>query len=120
MWPVAAAGFVMFLAGAGAYAGFGKPIVVTMLPKPYLSFGLAWLGLAGLLISVGSPLIDTGPKVLGVLISLLGLGCAAISLLSFVWLPRLLQPGWYKAWVDGGRSIMEAGRWSKFGRGGRS
>ena len=120
MWPIAVAGLVLFLAGASAYEGFGKPIVVTMWPKPYLSFGLAWLGLAGLLMALGSTLIDSGPEALGVVFSLLALVCFGITLLSFFWLPRRLLPGWYRAWVDGGRSIGQVSRWPKFGRGGRS
>ncbi|MDX6247382.1 MAG: hypothetical protein QOF10_742 [Kribbellaceae bacterium] len=120
MWPIAAAGVVLLLVGASAYAGFGKPIVVTMWPKPYLAFGLAWLGLAALLMALGTTLIDSGPEALGVVFSLLALVCFAITLLSFFWLPRRLLPGWYRAWVDGGRSTAQASRWPKFGRGGQS
>ena len=120
MWPIAAAGLVLFLVGASAYAGFGKPIVVTMWPKPYLAFGLAWLGLAGLLTAVGNILIDSGPETLGVVLTVLSLLCFAITLLSFFWLPRRLLPGWYNAWADGGRSMAQASQWPKFGRGGHS
>jgi ABC-type uncharacterized transport system permease subunit len=120
MWPIAAAGLVLLLAGASAYAGFGKPIVVTMWPKPYLSFGLAWLGLAGLLVALGTTLIDAGQDALGVVLSLLALGCFVITLLSFFRLPRTLLPGWYRRWLDGGRSPGQVSRWPKFGRGGSS
>jgi hypothetical protein len=118
--PAAAAGLVLLLVGASAYAGFGKPIVVTMLPKPYLSFGIGWMGLATMLMAVGAALIDSGPEALGVVIALLGMACFAVFLLSFVWMPRRLLPDWYKTWVDGGRSIVEASQWPKFGRGERS
>jgi hypothetical protein len=120
MWPIAAVALLVSLAGASAYAGYGKPIIVTMWPKPYLAFGVAWLGLAGFFSTLGNALMDSGPKVLGALLTVLGLVCFVIMLLSFVWLPRVLLPRWYKTWVDGGRSIVQASQWSKFGRGGRS
>ena len=120
MWPVAAAGFLLLLVGAAAYAGFGKPIIVTMWPKPYLAFGLAWLGLSGILMSIGGTLIDAGQEVPGVVLSLLALACFVLGLLSFFWLPRQLTPGWYRTWVDGGRSIGQVRQWPRFGRGGRS
>jgi hypothetical protein len=120
MWASVAAGFVLFLAGASAYAGFGKPIIVTMWPKPYLAFGLGWVGLAGLLMGVGSALIDSGPEALGVVFSLFALASFVVFLLSFFWLPRRLRPGWYNTWVDGGHSIREVRQWPKFGRGERS
>ncbi|WP_405055892.1 hypothetical protein OG474_24490 [Kribbella sp. NBC_01505] len=120
MWPVAVSGLLLFLAGLSAYAGYGKPIIVTMWPKPYLSFGVAWLGLSALFAAVGNPLMDSGFAIPGTLLILLGLVCFVIMLLSFFWLPRVLLPGWYKNWVDGGRSVLEVSQWPKFGRGGRS
>jgi hypothetical protein len=106
-----------FLAGASAYAGFGKPIVVTMLPTPNLSFGVAWMGPAVWLMSIGSALLDSPLEVVGVVLAVLGLGCHVITLLSFFWMPRRLQPRWYTDWVDGGRSIEQVQRWPQYGRG---
>jgi hypothetical protein len=104
--------------GSGPYLGYAKPIVATGFPTPYL-FGVAWLGLSAVASAVSLTLLSAGLEFLGLLLGLVAIGCFALTLVSFCWLPRSLQPAWFRGWVDRGRRIEELREWPTWGRGDR-
>lgn len=117
VWLVPLVGLVFLTAGLAAYAGFAKPRIVTMWPKPTLGFGTAWLGAAEILLFPVAVTNETW-RIPSFIVGLFGTVCFFVALMSFFWLPRRLLPRWYVEWVDGGRSIEQVQRWPEFGRGG--
>lgn len=109
-------GAVFLAVGLAAYAGYAKPRVVTMWPKPTLGFGSAWLGAAGILMFPTAVANETW-KIPAFIVGLFGGLCFVVAMLSFFWLPRRLLPRWYLEWVDGGRSLVELQTWPEYGRG---
>ena len=119
MWVAAVAGLLLGLVGLGAYLGYAKPIVATGFPTPYLFFGVAWLGLSGVASALAVTLSSAGLEILGLLLGLVAIGCFALTLVSFFWFPRRLQPAWFRGWVDRGRRTEELREWPTWGRGDR-
>jgi len=119
MWMGAAAGLLLGLAGLSAYLGYAKPIVAIGFPGPYLFFGATWVGPSGVAICLSQLFLEAGYEVPGLLLGLAAFGCFGLMLLSFFWLPRRLQPAWYRGWVDRGKRIEEAREWPTWGRGDR-
>jgi hypothetical protein len=119
MWVAAVAGLPLGLLGLSAYLGYAKPIVAIGFPGPYLCFGGAWFGLSGVVMALAVALSSAGMEILGLLLGLVAFGCFALMLLSFFWLPRRLQPAWYRGWADRGKRIEEAREWPAWGRGDR-
>lgn len=98
MWVVAVAGAVLLACGLLAYAGVGRGVTLSAFPTPYLFFGLAWWGAAGVLCGVGLMLQDSvGPGLTAPLL-LVGIGCFVVALMSFFWLPTKLRPRWFRDW----------------------
>ena len=95
------------VAGGLAYAGWGRSIVLKGFPTPVLFFGLAWFGAGGLVVMLSGQLSRAGHPVVGTLLALPGVVGVVVFLLSFAWMPRRLQPRWYRDWCDRGRDDAE-------------
>jgi hypothetical protein len=95
------------VAGGLAYAGRGRSIVLKGFPTPVLFFGLAWAGAGALVVILSSQLSQAGHPVAGTLLALPGVVSVLVFLLSFAWMPRRLQPRWYRDWCDRGRNYAE-------------
>jgi hypothetical protein len=100
-------GLLFLVAGGLAYAGRGRSIVLKGFPTPVLFFGLAWLGAGGLVVILSSQLSQAGHPFAGTLLALPGVVGVVVFLLSFAWMPRRLQPRWYRDWCDRGRNHAE-------------
>ena len=98
---------LFLVAGGLAYAGWGRSIVLKGFPTPVLFFGLAWSGAGGLVVILSSQLSQAGHPVVGTLLALPGVVGVVVFLLSFAWMPRRLQPRWYRDWCDRGRNYAE-------------
>jgi hypothetical protein len=98
---------LFLVAGGLAYAGRGRSIVLKCFPTPVLFFGLAWLGAGGLIVPLSGRLSQAGHPVIGTLLAVPGVVAVLVFLLSFAWMPRRLQPRWYREWCDRGRNHAE-------------
>ena len=116
MWVAGVAGLLLGLVGLAAYLGYAKPVVATGFPTPYLFFGVAWLGLSGVASAVAVTLSSAGLDILGLLLGLVAFACFTLALVSFFWLPRRLQPAWFRGWVDRGRRVEELREWATWRR----
>lgn len=94
LWVPAVSGLVFVAIGLAAYRGVAKPFLLSLWPSTTLAFGLLWGGLASVLTGLGWSVLHhpVGALLLGVPI----LAGWALLLASFVWLPRGLQPAWYR------------------------
>jgi hypothetical protein len=110
-------GIVFLLLGVAHYAGYAKPLAFASIFSPYLLLGVAWLGAAALLGSLGLLLSDAGLEMAAALVALPAMVCFGIALLSIVWLPRRLRPRWLQGWIERGRPVEEVRRWPRWNRG---
>lgn len=96
LWVLVVVGVILAVGGGLAYAGVSwiRPIVLGGFSLPTLMFGMLWLGIGSLILGLGNPVLDEpwGLVVLGIP----ALVCGGLGLLSLVWLPRALQPQWYR------------------------
>lgn len=93
-WGPVVGGLVLLAVGGFAYSGVARQSWGFIWTRRTLGFGLLWWGLAGVLLGLGWPALDTAAGSL--LIGLPALVCWLIGLLSFFWMPRVLQPRWYR------------------------
>ncbi|MDH2412725.1 hypothetical protein [Nocardioides sp. CER19] len=102
-WGLVGAAMVFVLVGLAAYRGVAKPFWLTLWPRATLGFGLLWGGVAGVLAGLCWPLF-TSP-VADLLVGIPIVVGWVLLLLSFFWLPRSLQPEWYREHRDWQRSV---------------
>lgn len=93
-WGPVVAGAVLLAVGAAAYAGVAADWWRTLWPRPTVGFGLWWWGLGAMLVGFGWAGLSTAAGAL--LLGMPALLCWLVGLASFVWMPRALQPGWYR------------------------
>ena len=96
LWVPVVGGIVMVVVGGLAYAGVGwiRPIVLGGFSLPTLMFGALWLGICSLVFGLGNPILDE-PWAL-VALGVPAVLCGVIGILSILWMPRSLQPQWYR------------------------
>ena len=116
-------GLVFLTLGVLHYAGYARRVVHPSIFSPYALAGAAWLGaamvLAGMAGLLGEASDSTAVAVLRVLLHLAALVAFVVGLVSLVWMPRRLRPGWLDAWVQRGRPDAEAVAWPAWRRGPR-
>ena len=100
-------GLIFLVAGGLAYAGRGRSIVLKGFPRPCCSS--AWPGSAPGAWSSPSRASCRRPGTLSSERCSRSQGVVAVLvfLLSFAWMPRRLQPRWYRDWCDRGRNHAE-------------
>lgn len=96
---------ILLIQGIRHYRGYGRWLM-RFLPFDAGFFAVAWYGALGLLLVLDSLLSHiSGP--LALLFAIPIVPVFAIAMISLVWLPARLLPGWYRDWRAHGRPLAE-------------
>lgn len=93
-WGSVAAAVVFTGVGGASYAGVARDYLRTLWPTPRLAFAMLWLGLGGLLVALGGPSMEE--PVWALLLGVPAVVLWVVGLVSLFWMPRFLQPRWYR------------------------
>ncbi len=94
LWAAAFGGLLLTVVGLAAYGGRFRSMWLRLWPRTTLAFGMLWLGVAGILLGLGNPVMDQ-PWAVAV-IGVPAVVCGVIGILSILWMPRSLQPQWFR------------------------
>lgn len=103
MWVPTLLGVLVLGYGIAAYRGVNRRWVLTGWPRPEASFGMAYAGLAFLLVWPMTTLLlsqNAWAVVVGVALALAAGAGLAVMALSLFWLPASLLPRWYRRLRD--------------------